>query len=406
MEKAYIYKKGRRVIHLYAAVVIMVTILLLRQLLLFYEVGNVSNIFEDTFDRMRIGLFVQSSFTLSPNLEYMCTTQNKTDTEKLNSMMLFTNYFVPLLSYLINNDITPYDYMCEIYPSLEEKQKEENAVEVFDEKFTVEDQAPKVSAATIPYTLEQLSNFNFLLSNVYTIDSNVTADSSLFDVKYYMQKNLAIDMSKEGPKILIYHTHSQESFVDSRPGEKSDTVVGVGDELTKILEEDYGIEVYHLRNEYDLINGVLDRSKAYELIEPDIQKILKENPSIQVCIDLHRDGIPDNLKLVTTIDGKPTAKIMFFNGLSKTLQNGKMVDVASMPNPYLKDNMAFSMQMYLTANELFPGLTRKIYIKAYRYNLHNLPRSLLIECGAQTNTVEEEKNAMIPLAKILNEVIK
>ena len=44
---------------------------------------------------------------------------------------------------------------------------------------------------------------------------------------------------------------------------------------------------------------------------------------------------------------------------------------------------------------------RKIYLRSYQYNLHILPRCLLVECGAQTNTVEEAQNAMPLLADLL-----
>ena len=70
-------------------------------------------------------------------------------------------------------------------------------------------------------------------------------------------------------------------------------------------------------------------------------------------------------------------------------------------NPYLTDNLAFSLQMQLKAAEKYPGFTRRIYLRDYRYNMHLCPRSLLVECGAQTNTVEEAQNAMEPLADLL-----
>ena len=54
---------------------------------------------------------------------------------------------------------------------------------------------------------------------------------------------------------------------------------------------------------------------------------------------------------------------------------------------------------------MYPGFARHIYLRAYRYNLHLLPKSLLIEAGAQTNTVEEMKNAMEVVADTLCEVI-
>ena len=136
---------------------------------------------------------------------------------------------------------------------------------------------------------------------------------------------------------------------------------------------------------------------------PVIQQILEENPSIEIVIDLHRDGVDDDTRLVTEIDGKPTAKIMFFNGLSRTVESGEL---SYLPNPYTGENLAFSFQLEYQAKQYFPEFTRCIYLKGYRYNLHLRPRSLLLEVGAQTNTLEEAMNAMEPFAYILNKVLQ
>ena len=79
--------------------------------------------------------------------------------------------------------------------------------------------------------------------------------------------------------------------------------------------------------------------------------------------------------------------------------------IAYLENPYLQENLAFSFQMQVAANEYYPGLARKIYLKADRYNLHLCPKSLLVELGAQTNTVEEIMNACDPLAHIISIVL-
>ena len=121
-----------------------------------------------------------------------------------------------------------------------------------------------------------------------------------------------------------------------------------------------------------------------------------------MVIDLHRDGVNEDLHLVTEVDGKQTAKIMFFNGLSRTKANG---DIAYLYNPYIQDNLSFSFQMQLASETTYPGFARRIYLKGYRYSLHMMPKSLLIEAGAQTNTVKEMKNAMDLLANILQEVL-
>lgn len=268
----------------------------------------------------------------------------------------------------------------------------------------------KIAASTkktaVSYTKKQLNDFEFLKQNFYVVDSTTTITKKELNGEKLLNKDLSIKKNtqeKDKPIILIYHTHGSETFADSRPGKKEDTVIGVGDELARILEEKYGYQVYHDRTVYDMINGKLDRNRAYNQAGKGLEKNLKKYPSIQVVIDLHRDGVGSKTRLVTNINGKKTAKIMFFNGISRTAKNG---DIAYLKNPNKEGNLAFSLQLQLAANERYGDFTRKIYIKGYRYNMHYKERSLLAECGAQTNTVEEVKNAMEPFADILNQVLK
>lgn len=256
---------------------------------------------------------------------------------------------------------------------------------------------------SVIYTKEQLKDYSFLVKNIYTIDSTTTATAGELKGDILSEKDLSIEFSETEPKILIYHTHGSESFSDSNGADKEETIIGVGDTLAELLEQTYHIKTYHDRSLYDMINGKLDRSKAYTYAGNNVTKILEKYPSIEVVIDLHRDAVREGTRLVTDIDGKRTAKIMFFNGLSRTAKNG---DISYLKNPNKEDNLAFSLQMQLAAASKYPGFTRKIYLKGYRYNLHLKPRSLLIEAGAQTNTKEEVKNAMIPLADLLYTVLK
>ena len=250
----------------------------------------------------------------------------------------------------------------------------------------------------ILYDKQSLYDYTFLINNFYITDSSTSSDASLIDGETLLNRDLTMDLRGDDPKILIYHTHSQESFSDSRPGEISDTVVGLGNTLTDILQEKYHIQVYHDTGVYDMVDGVEDRNEAYSLAQAAVSQILEQNPSIKVVIDLHRDGVAEGTHLVTEINGKPTAKIMFFNGLCRSADNDTN---GYLQNPYLTDNLAFSLQMQIKAAEKYPDFTRRIYLRDYRYNLHMCPRSLLVECGAQTNTVEEVQNAMEPLADLL-----
>lgn len=253
------------------------------------------------------------------------------------------------------------------------------------------------------YSIEKLSDFDFLKNTFYSVDSTTSVNSDRLNAQKMLEKDMTLQQDSSVPQILIYHTHSQEMFADSVEGDVSTSIVGVGEYLAEILANKYGYNVIHNTSTYDLINGQLDRNYATTLAEPDIKRILQENPSIQVVIDLHRDGVNENTHFVTTINGKPTAKFMFFNGLS---YNSKVGNIEYLYNPYIEDNLAFSFKMQLQAVKYYPDLTRKIYLKGYRYNLHLMPRATLVEVGGQTNTVEEAKNAMEPLADILDKVLK
>lgn len=254
----------------------------------------------------------------------------------------------------------------------------------------------------INYSPEQLTNFEFLMSNCYTVDGSTSVTVNDINVDTLLSNDLTIDLNSDDYKVLIYHTHGSETFVNSRPGCTEDTIIGVGDELTRILEEDYGIKTYHDRTVYDMVDGKLDRNNAYTQSGYGVDKILETYPSIEVILDIHRDGVSDEVHLMKVIDGKPTAQIMFFNGISRLNDEG---DLGYLNNPNLSDNLSFSLQMHLKGKAMYGDLMRKIYIGGYCYNLDRRPRASLIEVGAQTNTVEEAKNAMIPLGAILYSVL-
>ena len=290
------------------------------------------------------------------------------------------------------------------YAILAKKQaEEENSVDE-NGQLIGKDKSEETRQASVPtmdLSMERLNDFEYLVSNFYTVDSVTYINPSELNASELLGKDLRIDLSTGGSKILIYHTHSQETFADS-DNDPSTSIVGIGRYLTEILNNKYKIPTMHHEGVYDLINGKLDRSEAYEFAKPEVEQILAENPSIEVVIDLHRDGVADTTHLVTEINGKPTAQIMFFNGLSRTRVNG---DLAGMANPYLQDNLAFSLQMKIAAETKYPGFARRNYLRGYKYNMDLMPRMLLIEVGAQTNTVEEMRNAMEVLADLLNSVL-
>ncbi len=253
--------------------------------------------------------------------------------------------------------------------------------------------------------IEKLRNLDYLRNKFYIVDKRTQLTADDFDVDAFLNTDLTIDNSIPGPKVLVFHTHSCEEFADSDMSDPNEGIMGAGEKLCQLLRDKYGIEAIHHTGRYDIVDGQRQVLGAYERMEPDIRKILEQYPSIQVVIDMHRDGVNGDTKLVTNINGKDCAQMMFFNGLCKLNKNGVLEPIQGLSNPYLKENLAMSFQMQLMANELYPTLTRKIYLNAYRYSLHMLPKSMLIEVGAQTNTKEEVSNSMELLAELLAGVI-
>lgn len=286
-------------------------------------------------------------------------------------------------------------------------QNQENDVSVESDKATGgETESEKstniIAADTVTgnvYDRQDLNDYNFC-QQFYTVTSITSLTKEILRPSEFLDKDMKITHDSSSPQILIFHTHSQEKFADSTDDD-STSILGVGDYLTELLTGK-GYNVIHDRSVYDYVDGKLDRSKAYTYAEQGIESILESNPSIEVVIDLHRDGVADTTHLVTEVDGRQMAKIMFFNGISYSNVKG---NINYLYNPYRDDNLAMSLQMHLIGEAYYPGFLRRNYINAYRYCLHERAKSMLIEAGAQTNTFEEVKNAMEPLADMLDKLL-
>lgn len=251
------------------------------------------------------------------------------------------------------------------------------------------------------YNLDELLDLNTLVNSLYVVNSGTSVSEDALNPAELLSYDYDVPKDTEEPVILLYHTHSQEGYADSVPGEVSHTVVGMGNYLTELLTA-RGYSVLHHTGIYDLNEaGELDRDPAYSKAAPELQQLLEENSSIRLVIDLHRDGVNEGVHLVSEVNGKPTAQIMFFNGMCRSEEG----DYADLVHPYREVNLGLSLQMMLTTDAYYPGVSRVIYLKSMRYNQH-MCCSALIEVGAQTNTVEEARNAIEILADIIDRVIQ
>lgn len=392
--------KGR-----YRLIISLLIFLFMYILVLFVKQTDVIAVISNIFT----GTMIEKSM---PVYSYISNIDNNVETGVIGGIV---NSIYPLNEYLmaaetsgINVTSETFDYKeNETQSSEEEKNEQEGESTAENEEQSVEaEKTTDVISRDVVngnvYTKAQLSNFDFI-KRFYTVTSITSLTADIFNPQVLLDKNLSMVQDNSKPQILIFHTHSQETFIDSKDSSENMSIVGVGSYLEKLLEEKYGYNVIHDKSVYDYIDGKLDRSKAYTYAEEGIRKILNENPSIEVVIDLHRDGVNENTKLITDIDGKKVAKVMLFNGISYSKMNG---NITYLNNPNREENLAMSLQMKLLGEAYYPEYFRNNYINAYRYCLHLRGKSILVEAGAQTNTFEEVKNAMEPLADMLNKVFK
>ncbi|MGN0562918.1 MAG: stage II sporulation protein P [Candidatus Fimenecus sp.] len=233
-----------------------------------------------------------------------------------------------------------------------------------------------------------------------------TTPSHSIDIKSAVEKNATLQISdKSAPTVLIFHTHTTESYellnygwytteYVSRSNSPDRNMVRVGtaicEELTKM-----GIGVVHDTEIHDTqYTGAYDRSRE------SIEKIMAENPSIQVVIDVHRDAIKQSdgtrIKPTAEINGKKAAQIMIIAGC----EDGKVTDF-----PRWEENLTFALQLQKTAETDYPGLMRPILFSARKYNMDVTPCSVLLEMGSDSNTLEEAEYSGHLIGKALGELI-
>ncbi len=217
-----------------------------------------------------------------------------------------------------------------------------------------------------------------------------------------LKEPFKMSFAKKGPKVLIYQTHTSESYVLNEkdlgktnvPIYNKDpkyNVVRVGDELTKNLKK-YGIDVLHNGTVHDT-----NHPAAYGASLKTLQKYIKSYPSLKVTFDIHRDGLGNGQKLraVTKVNGKNAAQIMFVVG---TNGNG-------LPHPNWKENLKFAIQLQQVLNEKYPGLAKPIWISKNRYNQQVTNNSLIIEVGGDGNLLSECLESTKYLAEAINSII-
>lgn len=197
------------------------------------------------------------------------------------------------------------------------------------------------------------------------------------------QNNL---LAKQGDgSIAIYSTHTAESYVptsgtDSKPGRGD--ILEVGQVIGNVLKK-RGINANVSLNKHDPHDA-----NAYQRSRRTAAQLLKTRPN--TIIDVHRDGVPDPKFYARKIDGNDATQVRL---------------VVGRQNQNMQANLDYAKQMKAFYDENKPGLIKGIFIAKGNYNQDLAPRSILIEVGTHTNSLQAANNGAGTFASLLPEFL-
>ncbi len=211
-----------------------------------------------------------------------------------------------------------------------------------------------------------------------------------FDKEALLARPTQMDLTQEGPQILIVHTHGSEAYtpepgweyepleVSHRTLDKTRSVIAVGNALAEALEAQ-GISVIH----DPTIQDYPSYNDSYWKTLDTIAYWMEQYPSIQMVIDVHRDAVADEqgraLALSAQSGGESLAKLMLVVG----------TDQGGLEHPHWQENLANALKLQSLLEGQYPGLCRNLDLRTERFNQHMAPGSLLVEVGANGNTLTQ-----------------
>lgn len=229
-------------------------------------------------------------------------------------------------------------------------------------------------------------------SDVSKSNSNTENDLNLQDktvTVYNPSLKKTLDTSK--PEVLIYHTHTTESYKPGEANSFDDTqnVCAVGDAIVNELQNNYGISAINDKTVHD----AEAYTQSYARSSVTLDKYLKQYGDFKLIIDLHRDSVEDKKAVTTRMNGENVAKFML---------------VMARKNPHFDKNMIMANEIIDTSDKLFPGLAKGICYYNYGTRYFNQDKSnnaILMEVGADINTSDESKATGKYVARIIAEIL-
>ncbi len=211
------------------------------------------------------------------------------------------------------------------------------------------------------------------------------------DIDSLLKSDLSFKVSADGqPRILIYHTHATEGYMENESLYYKDTdeprstdcdknVVKIGEVIAEKLTA-AGFGVIHDKTLHDSTAF----SGSYSRSAETVNAVLKKYPSVVIAIDVHRDSIlgngGDRVAPVVSIDGRDAAQVMLVMGSN----TGAVTN-----HPKWRENLKLGVKLQNCFETSYPQFARALLLRSSRYNQNLTTGSILIEVGSDANTLEQ-----------------
>ena len=183
------------------------------------------------------------------------------------------------------------------------------------------------------------------------------------------------------PRVAIYCTHSDESYVPSSGTESEDhggDILDVAQTLADHLN-DLGCEAV-----VDDASHVPHDAGAYRRSRKTAVSLMREaQPTL--LLDVHRDGVPAE-EYDKQIEGTDVTKVRIVIGRG---------------NQNREANEEFALKVKAVADKLYPGLVKDIYLGKGSYNQDLMPRAILLEFGTHESDKERVLESTGFMAQVL-----
>ena len=343
------------------------------------------SVFTKEFMALSVKTALFSLQMMLPTAESEKTTEVPTVTEKTTTEKVTEKEAVETLSLFKSFTATPDDIKTLMK---NEKKLADNG----KKKGNIREKTYTTEGVTDKYSLVRMKNVN-------------RTQVSLKDI---LNEKIDLSVTKKEPSVLIFHTHTTETYpileksyytenFKTRSNDKGRNMVRVGEAIVEEIEN-AGFSVIHDKEIHDA-----KYTGAYGKSRETIEAILKKYPSIQIVLDIHRDAIQDSdgtkVKPTATIKGKKAAQIMIISGCQEEGNPIKNL-------PDWRYNLTFAVHLQQKLEELFEGITRPLYFCPRSYNMNVTHCSLLVEVGADSNTLEEAVYTGKCIGVAVSEILK